>query len=215
MDNIHEDWYDFFISNKELLYTIMHAIRDSPFYLFFDDIFNAFRISPKDIKLIFLGQDPYIKLGEAHGLSFSVPKTTKIPPSLKNIFKELNTEYNNKYTFTHGNLTEWMQRENIMLLNSALTVEPGKSNSHKHVWEVFTNNAIKYISNNYSDKVFLLLGNDAIKKQNYIDINKHHIVKGTHPSPLSAHNGFFDSGIFLKIDDILASINKTPINWQN
>ena len=215
MDNIHEDWYDFFISNKELLYTIMHAIRDSPFYPSFDDIFNAFRISPKDIKLIFLGQDPYIKLGEAHGLSFSVPKTTKIPPSLKNIFKELNTEYNNKYTFTHGNLTEWMQRENIMLLNSALTVEPGKSNSHKHVWEVFTNNAIKYISNNYSDKVFLLLGNDAIKKQNYIDINKHHIVKGTHPSPLSAHNGFFDSGIFLKIDDILASINKTPINWQN
>jgi len=175
----------------------------------------------KDIKLVFLGQDPYINseiindidTPQATGLSFSVPNKVKIPPSLNNIFKELKNEIPEYEIPDNGNLIRWVKDENILLLNTALTVKKGKSNSHQKRWETITNNVIEYISNNTDNVIFLLLGNNAKSKAKFIDEDKHHIISGVHPSPLSASRGFFNSSIFIKVNNHLNNNNIDKIKW--
>jgi uracil-DNA glycosylase len=215
-NKIHLNWFPFFKQNEKLLNGIFSKLsKMKKIYPTYNNIFNAFQINPDNIKVILLGQDPYINENQAHGYSFSVPVNEKIPPSLINIFKELNNEYPNKYNFTHGNLEKWSNNQGIFLLNGALTVKPKESFSHAEIWEEFTNNVIEYLSETYSNKVFLLLGKFAKSKNILIDEDKHKIVYGVHPSPMSAHNGFFNSGIFKKVDDELISMNIEPVNWEN
>lgn len=172
--------------------------------------YRVFEMDVKDIKLVLLGQDPYHGPGQAHGLSFSVPIGIPIPPSLKNIYKELQAEYSErKYNFQHGNLENWFQREKIFLLNTALTVEKGKPGSHLTHWEPFTNKIIQFISEQNPTAIFLLLGKHAQSKAKLIQ-NKEKIIMGVHPSPLSAHKGFFGSNIFRKVDELL----ETSIDWS-
>jgi uracil-DNA glycosylase len=163
------------------------------------------------IKIVLLGQDPYHGQGQAHGLSFSVPTSVKIPPSLRNIFKELQNEFPERnYNFVSGNLEQWFYREKIFLLNASLTVVEGKAGSHMKQWETFTNSVIEFISAQNPMCIFLLLGNFAKAKEKYI-LNKERIINGVHPSPLSAHNGFFNSNIFIKVEELLG----TNIDWSN
>ena len=185
-----------------------------------ENIFEAFKyFDLNDMRMLFLGQDPYINyekhdnknVPQAQGLAFSVPKTHKIPPSLQNIFKELKNEYPNYEIPKNGNLIRWVEEEKIMLLNAALTVEKGKSNSHKNIWKDFINDLIEYISDNTKDTVFLLLGNDAKSKSKFIEEDKHIIITGVHPSPLSANRGFFNSNIFKKINEQLEEIGRDKI----
>jgi uracil-DNA glycosylase len=177
----------------------------------YDLIFKVFEIDIQTIKIVLLGQDPYIKKNQAMGLSFSVPLSTTIPPSLWNIFKEIKMEFpERKYVFTHGNLTKWFNN-GIFLLNSALTVKEGASNSHQELWAWFTDEVIRYISDNRHNVIFLLLGRNAIYKQHIINKESHNIITGVHPSPLSANNGFFNSGIFKKVETYL----NESFDWNN
>ena len=176
-------------------------------------IFNAFNLTPVNrVKVIIIGQDPYHGEGQAHGLSFSVPTGIKIPPSLMNIYKELNTDVN-KDIPSHGLLENWAN-QGILLLNSVLTVESGKANSHKNIgWEKFTESVISLISKKRENLVFLLWGNYAHKKENFIKSNNHLILKSVHPSPLSAYNGFFGSKHFSKTNKFLKKNNIKEIVW--
>lgn len=188
-----------------------------------ENILNAFKyFDLKDTKLVLLGQDPYIntevisgeEISQAMGLSFSVPNNIKIPPSLRNIFKEIKNCYPNFEIPNHGNLIRWVKEENILLLNSALTVKKGISNSHQKKWEQLTDKVIKYISDNSKGVIFLLLGNNAKNKAKLINDNNHYIINGVHPSPLSASRGFFGSNIFLEVNNILIKDKKNEINWN-
>jgi uracil-DNA glycosylase len=176
-----------------------------------EDLFHVFTMDVKEISIVLLGQDPYHNPGQAHGLSFSVPEDQKIPPSLRNIYKELQIEFpERKYEFKHGNLEKWFSKEKIFLLNASLTVIKNKPGSQMNIWEEFTNDVIKFISENNQNCIFLLLGNFAKAKEKFIS-NKDRIIKGIHPSPLSAHNGFFNSGIFKQIEEKLGK----QIDWSN
>lgn len=175
--------------------------------------FSAFqKTSPKQIKVVILGQDPYHNLDQANGLSFSVGENTKIPPSLRNIYKELNQDIGCTIP-AHGNLEHWAD-QGVFLLNSCLTVRAHQPGSHKKKgWELFTNQVIEVISTNFKDLVFILWGAYAIKKENHIDKNKHLILRSPHPSPFSARKGFFGSKPFSKCNDYLTSVNKKKIVW--
>jgi len=176
-------------------------------------IFNAFNLTPANkVKVIIIGQDPYHGEGQAHGLSFSVPTGIKIPPSLMNIYKELNTDVN-KSIPNNGLLEDWAS-QGVLLLNSVLTVESGKANSHKNIgWEKFTESVISLISKKKESLVFLLWGNYAHKKEDFIESNNHLILKSVHPSPLSAYNGFFGSKHFSKANNFLKKNNIKEIVW--
>lgn len=176
-------------------------------------IFNAFNTTPFDqVKVVILGQDPYINTGEAMGLSFSVPKGVRIPPSLRNIYKELATDLNISPA-NHGDLTHWAQ-QGVFLLNAVLTVEHKKSRSHqKKGWETFTDAVIKAISNQREGVVFMLWGNFARNKRVLIDAAKHLILEAAHPSPL-AGGAYFGSRHFSQANTFLESKGKRPIDWQ-
>ncbi|WP_343154415.1 uracil-DNA glycosylase [Buchnera aphidicola (Aphis aurantii)] len=178
------------------------------------DIFNAFSLTPFNaIKVVIVGQDPYFLDNQAHGLAFSVPKHEDIPPSLRNIYKELNSDFKKNYMFNHGCLENWA-KQGVFLLNTILTVELGKPKSHNHIgWEIFTNKVIYYISTYKKSIIFLLWGNDAQRKHNLIDTNKHYILKSSHPSPLSAHRSFLGCKHFSKTNKILMECKKKEINW--
>ena len=179
-------------------------------------VFNAFEILPMDkIKVVILGQDPYINEGEAMGLSFSVPKGVKIPPSLRNIYKELNEDEKVEFDIPdHGDLTGWAE-QGVLLLNSALTVREGKSNSHAEHWKYITDNVIKHISKKMNGIIFLLWGNYARHKKNYIDLDRHYILESVHPSPLSAQRGgWFGCNHFSKVNEILEKNKKCKIDWN-
>ena len=178
------------------------------------DVFNAFSFTPlDDVKVVILGQDPYHGPNQAHGLAFSVPQGVKIPPSLRNIHKELNNDIPEFSMPDSGDLTHWA-RQGVLLLNSVLTVEQGKAHSHaKFGWERFTDAVIQAISTHTENVVFLLWGSHAQKKGANIDEQRHLVLSAPHPSPLSAHRGFFGCRHFSQANNWLQSRNKTPINW--
>lgn len=177
-------------------------------------IFNAFNTTPfNDVKVVILGQDPYHNYGQAMGLSFSVPQGVAAPPSLVNIFKELNSDLNIA-TPNHGDLTKWAD-QGVLLINAALTVEAHKPMSHSKIgWHEFTNNVIKTLSDDRQDLVFMLWGGFAKSKRELIDAGKHLILTAAHPSPLSAYNGFFGCKHFSQTNEWLQSKGKTPIDWS-
>jgi len=179
------------------------------------DIFNAFWKTPfSELKVVILGQDPYHGENQAHGLSFSVQKGITIPPSLRNIYKELSTDIPGFVTPNHGNLTEWAE-QGVLLLNASLTVRAGTPGSHqKKGWEEFTGQVIKTISDKKEGIIFILWGAFAQAKAELIDQTKHHIIKSPHPSPFSADRGFFSSKPFSKTNEILVKEGKKPIDWQ-
>ena len=178
-------------------------------------VFSAFDSCPMDqLKVVILGQDPYHGEGQAHGLSFSVREGVKIPPSLRNIYKELTTDIDGFVIPEHGNLSAWA-KQGVLLLNTVLTVEQAKAHSHaKYGWETFTEAVISYISQHCDGVVFLLWGAHAQKKGQVIDANKHHLLCSVHPSPLSAHRGFFGCRHFSKTNQLLEQQGKAAIDWQ-
>ncbi len=177
-------------------------------------IFNAFNTTPVDkIKVVILGQDPYHGPGQAHGLSFSVPNGVPQPPSLINILKELNDDIGINMP-THGNLTRWAE-QGVFLLNASLTVRSGEPMSHAKIgWAEFTNAVIKKISDTKAHVVFMLWGKFAQEKRILIDESKHLILRSVHPSPLSAHGGFFGCKHFSKANAWLISKGIDPVDWQ-
>jgi len=179
-----------------------------------DLIFNAFNFTtPRNIKAVILGQDPYHGKGQAHGLSFSVPNGVKIPPSLRNIFKELQSDLNHSIS-SNGNLDSWAM-QGVLMLNATLTVREKIAGSHQRLgWELFTDSIIKKISDEKEGVIFLLWGAFAQKKSVLIDIKKHHILTTTHPSPFSAYKGFLGCKHFSKTNKILINNNQQPINWK-
>lgn len=182
-----------------------------------NEIFAAFEnCDYNNIKVVIIGQDPYHGEGEANGLCFSVNDGIKFPPSLKNIFTEINQEYDEIFMPTTGNLTHWAS-QGVLLLNATLTVRKDLPNSHKHLpWQQFTDAVIAYISANKENIVFLLWGSFAQKKGNKINPNKHLVLESGHPSPLSANRGFwFGNNHFKKTNEYLIVNNKTAINWTN
>ena len=176
-------------------------------------IFKAFELTPVDkLKVVILGQDPYHGPGQAHGLSFSVPAGIPAPPSLKNIFKEIESDLGIRMS-GYPNLEKWAS-QGVLLLNAVLTVQAGAAASHSKVgWEEFTDAVIRYISDNCEGVVFLLWGNFARGKSALIDRSKHHVLESAHPSPL-ARGAFFGCRHFSQTNAILASQGKAPIDWQ-
>ena len=179
-----------------------------------DDVYNALKLTPPEqVKAVILGQDPYINPGEAHGLAFSVKSGVKLPPSLKNIFKEISADIGGD-TQTDGNLERWAN-QGVLLLNTVLTVEAGKSNSHaRQGWEKFTDYIIKYLGGREIPTVFILWGKNAQNKESLINSSKHLILKAAHPSPLSAKTGFFGCRHFSLTNKFLAENNIELLNWQ-
>jgi uracil-DNA glycosylase len=181
-------------------------------------IFNAFNQTPFDkVRVVIIGQDPYHGddkgKAQAHGLSFSVPQGVKIPPSLRNIFKEIEADLGIKMS-SEGDLTSWA-KQGILLLNATLTVEIGNAGSHqKRGWEMFTDAAIATLNEDREGLVFVLWGSYAQKKGEIIDTNKHLVLTSPHPSPLSAHRGFFGNHQFSKINAYLTKRGETTIDWQ-
>ena len=210
MNTYHESWKPLFeqyiFNDIDELYFGVDTVYPKK-----EELFKVFEMDIREIKVLLLGQDPYHGPGQAHGLSFSVPKGINIPPSLRNIYKELQNEFPERnYTFSSGNLEKWFHREKIFLLNASLSVIKGKPGSHMRIWEDFTNDVIQFISEQNKKCVFLLLGNFA-KAKGCLILNKERIINGVHPSPMAAHNGFFGSGIFKKVEELLA----TNIDWTN
>lgn len=190
-----------------------YLLQDPPVYPPAKDVFNAFSLCPlSEVKVVILGQDPYHGAGQAHGLAFSVQDGVKTPPSLKNIYKEIQCDGGGDIPTT-GNLTRWAT-QGVLLLNTTLTVLEGQPGSHqKKGWETFTDAVIKTISDQKAHVVFLLWGNFARSKAGLIDTEKHCVLEAAHPSPLSAHNGFFGCQHFSLTNEYLTQHNRTPINW--
>lgn len=178
-----------------------------------ENIFKALEYTDyDDVKVVIIGQDPYHEENQAQGLAFSVPDNQKLPPSLKNIFKEIENELGIKNS--SGDLTKWSQ-EGVLLINTVLTVRAGLANSHKgYGWEEFTSAIIQLLNKRNKPIIFLLWGNDAIKKKELITNKNHFVLTSAHPSPLSAYHGFFGNDHFKKTNEILISIGEEPIDWQ-
>ncbi|WP_100401447.1 uracil-DNA glycosylase [Bacillus sp. FJAT-42315] len=177
------------------------------------DIFNAFHFTPyQDIKVVILGQDPYHGPNQAHGLSFSVQQGVPLPPSLRNIFKELSQDVGCELP-TNGSLVPWA-KQGVLLLNTVLTVRQGEANSHRGKgWEQFTDRVIACINEREKPVIFILWGRPAQSKLALIDQSKHKIIQAPHPSPLSASRGFFGSRPFSQANDFLQELGETPVNW--
>ncbi len=179
------------------------------------DVFNAFWHTPfEKVKVVLLGQDPYHGPGQAHGLSFSVQKGVAIPPSLRNMYKELSSDIPEFKSPSHGDLTQWAD-QGMLLLNATLTVRAHQAGSHQGKgWETFTNHVIHTLSERKEGIVFLLWGKFAQNKAQLIDPAKHNLLKAAHPSPLSAHNGFLGCRHFSKTNEILLAQGHSAIDWQ-
>jgi uracil-DNA glycosylase len=179
------------------------------------DVFNAFNLTPfNEVKVVILGQDPYHGANQAHGLSFSVQQGVAVPPSLKNIYKELQTDIPGFNIPSHGDLSSWA-KQGVLLLNATLTVRANEPGSHQKMgWEQFTDNAIKALSSEKSGLIFILWGRHAQAKASLIDSGKHLVLTAAHPSPFSAYNGFFGCKHFSKANAYLLSKGEKPINWQ-
>lgn len=212
-DEILKDEYnkDYFIKLKEF---ILNEYKTKIIYPKITDIFNALKYTDyKDVKVVLIGQDPYHDENQAEGLAFSVKEGIKKPPSLVNIFKELNSDLGIDIP-SSGSLVKWT-KEGVLLLNTVLTVEKDKAGSHRNMgWEKFTDSIIKKINEKNSPVVFILWGRDARNKKALITNNKHFIIESVHPSPLSVYNGFFGSKPFSKTNNYLIKTGQEPINWN-
>lgn len=177
------------------------------------NVFRALELTPfESVKVVILGQDPYHGFGQAHGLSFSVQKGTLLPPSLRNIYKELQEDLRGELS-TEGDLSHWA-KQGVLLLNTVLTVEEGNANSHKGMgWERLTNRLIESLNELNHPVIFILWGKPAQDKEKLITNPSHVILKAPHPSPLSAYRGFFGSKPFSKVNEILIQQGQTPIRW--
>ena len=193
-----------FLNNEYATYKIYPEAKN---------VFNALNlVKYDDVKVVIIGQDPYHQPHQAHGLCFSVLEGTKLPPSLQNIFKEIEVETGKKPN-TNGNLTSWA-KQGVLLLNSVLTVRESCPNSHKNKgWELITSKIIKLLSERKDPVIFLLWGANAIQLGKDIDRSRHYVLTCAHPSPLSAYNGFFGCGHFNKTNEILRKLGKKEIEW--
>ncbi|WP_353106448.1 uracil-DNA glycosylase [Acetoanaerobium noterae] len=212
-DDILKDEFDkqYYLELREFL------IKEYKSHLIYPDkykIFEALKLTDyEDVKIVILGQDPYHGPNQAHGLAFSVSLGVPIPPSLLNIYKELERDMNFRIP-NHGYLVDW-SKQGVLLLNTALTVRAGMANSHRGKgWEVFTDQVIRHLSLREKPMVFLLWGKNAAEKEALIDTSKHLVLKAPHPSPLSAHRGFLGCGHFSKANEFLIKNSIAPINWQ-
>ncbi len=220
MVNIGNDWDSLLKDEfekeyyKRLRTILAKEYKTQTIYPDMYDIFNALRYtSYSDVKAVIIGQDPYHGEGQAHGLCFSVKRGVEAPPSLKNIFKEIQTELGIGQP-NHGELTEWA-RQGVLLLNSVLTVRAGQANSHKNIgWEIFTDRIIELLDKREKPIVFMLWGANARKKAEIVKNPIHKILTCAHPSPLSAYNGFFGCGHFKECNDFLIEKGKKPIDWK-
>lgn len=199
---------------KKLLIFLNKQIRTEKVYPEIENLFQAFNETAfENVKVVILGQDPYHGFRQAHGLSFSVRQGIKIPPSLRNIFIELKSDLNVDLPES-GHLLKW-SKEGVLLLNSVLTVKENTPGSHqKKGWEKLTDEAIKSLSKEREHIVFILWGRYAQEKESLIDAKKHFIIKSPHPSPFSAHKGFFGSKPFSQSNDFLQSFGISPVNWS-
>jgi len=207
-DEFEKDYY------KNLHNFLVNEYRSNIIYPDMYDIFNALHYTDYDkVKVVILGQDPYHGPKQAHGLSFSVLPGVPAPPSLKNIFKELNSDLG-CYIPNNGYLKSWAD-QGVLLLNTVLTVRQSSPNSHKNKgWESFTDKVISVLNDREDPVIFILWGNNAISKKKLITNNRHYILQSVHPSPLSANRGFFGSRPFSQTNEILKSLGKEPIDWQ-
>ena len=217
---LKNDWHDllkdefkkdYYLALRKFL---INEYRTRTIYPDMYDIFNALHYTPyKDVKVVILGQDPYHGPNQAHGLSFSVKPGVPAPPSLVNIFKELNSDVG-CYIPNNGYLKKWAD-QGVLLLNTVLTVRAGQPNSHKNKgWEHFTDKVISLLNDREDPVVFILWGRNAQAKQDLITNPHHYIIKSPHPSPYSANRGFFGSRPFSTTNNFLKSIGKEPIDWQ-
>lgn len=218
--NFKNDWQElleeelskeYYLKLRQFLIT---EYKTTTIYPNMHDIFNALHYTAyKDVKVVILGQDPYHGPNQAHGLSFSVKPGVGIPPSLLNMYKELQTDLG-CYIPNNGYLKKWAD-QGILLLNASLTVRAHTANSHKGKgWEILTDKIISLLNDSQDPVVFILWGNNAISKEKLITNKYHYIIKSVHPSPLSASRGFFGSKPFSKCNDFLKSTGKNPIDWQ-
>ena len=193
---------------------LINEYKTKTIYPHMNDIFNALHYtSYKDTKVVILGQDPYHGPNQAHGLAFSVNPGVRVPPSLRNMYKELSMDLGLGIP-NNGYLKKWAD-QGVLLLNTSLTVRANEANSHSRIgWEVFTDAIIKLLNQRKDPVIFILWGNNAKSKEQLIINNTHYIIKSVHPSPLSASRGFFGSAPFSKTNNILNSIGKEPIDWQ-
>ena len=220
MEKAPKTWNEFFkkLQNEEFCLKLNDFLnkeyRDYTCYPPRELLFNAFRLTPLDkVKVVIVGQDPYHEKGQAHGLAFSTPEGRPIPRSLKNIFKEINNEYDFPIPDS-GCLKNWA-RQGVFLLNTVLTVEEGNANSHSDCgWQIFTDNVIKILNKQNQPIVFLLWGKQAEKKKELITNPNHLVLITSHPSPFSARRGFFGSNHFKLANEFLKENNIDEINWK-
>ncbi|CAF1036376.1 unnamed protein product [Adineta steineri] len=222
--NMGMSWYKAFESEfskdyfLEVLANFIADQRDKGIVIYPEPryVFTFTRMCKLDqVKVVIVGQDPYHGRNQAHGLSFSVRKNILPPPSLQNIFKELKNDIPDFIIPNHGTLSGWA-RQGVLLLNSCLTVEKGRANSHRGIgWEIFTDAIIQYLNDHSSNIVFLLWGRDAQVKGAQIDKTRHHILTAAHPSPLSVYNGFMGCKHFSKTNAYLKAANLSEIDWSN
>lgn len=215
---MHESWKPILQSEfnqpyfKELSAFLHSAYTAKTIYPPKQQVFSAFASDLNDIKVVIIGQDPYHGPRQANGLAFSVQDGIQFPPSLRNIFKEVHDDIGAPIP-SSGDLTRWA-KQGVMLLNNTLTVEAHMAGSHRGKgWEIFTEHIIKYLNENRPHLVFILWGRDARSKKSLIDQSKHFIIESAHPSPLSAHNGFFGSKPFSKCNLQLEKWGMSPIEW--
>lgn len=218
--NVQNDWHEQIGTEfekpyfQELINFLEEEYKHEVIYPERDDIFNALTYTAyNDVKVVILGQDPYHGPNQAHGLSFSVKKGVRLPPSLKNIYKELEADIGCTVP-AHGDLTRWA-KQGVLLLNTVLTVRQGAAHSHKGKgWEIFTDHVISRLNERETPVIFVLWGLPAQKKKKLIDESKHFIIESVHPSPLSVYRGFFGSKPFSKINQYLREFKREEIDWE-
>lgn len=222
LNSIHDDWKTFLKEEMDKEYfdkliLNLHKEIDVDKKIVYpkkENWFNVLKISKDKLKIILIGQDPYHGENQAHGFSFSVLPGVTTPPSLKNMYKEINAEYGIEMDMKNGTLLPWVE-QGVMLLNAILTVREKTPASHKdYGWSFFTDNLIKYISENFEHKVFFLWGSFAKNKSVLINKEKHKILESAHPSPFSAHNGFFGNNHFKLANEYLLLHGEKEINWK-
>lgn len=215
---MHESWRDFLKNEfnqpyfQELSQFLHAGYETRPIYPAKTRVFRAFATDLGSVKVVILGQDPYHTPGMADGLAFSVPATQPLPPSLRNIYQEIDREFG-QHANASGDLTAW-QKQGVLLLNNVLTVEAHQAGSHRGKgWEQFTEATVRFLSAERPNLVFLLWGRDAGSKKGLIDAKKHLVLVSAHPSPLSAHRGFFGNNHFLQANQFLKAHGQTEIIW--